>query len=134
MKLGERELPYELVWEDRGLLLRFWDAITDDEFVKCHLDGYSDPRFESVEYALTIFSDSVVFEASTETVRRVAERDAAASKRNPKVLVAIVASQMVIRGLANLYSHKHEALSGTWKMAYFETEEEARRWLAETLD
>ena len=64
MKIGERELIYELIWEDRGLFTRFWDTVTGDEYVKSHLDGYSDPRFESIEYALDIFSDSVVFEVT----------------------------------------------------------------------
>ena len=125
-------MPYELIWEDHGLLFTFRDAVTGDELVQCNLDAYSDPRFESIEYELVIFSESVVFKASTETVRRVAEMDAGASKRNPKLVVVIVASQTVIRGLANLYHIQHEVTGGPWKMEYFETEEEARRWLAET--
>ncbi len=98
------------------------------------LERYSDPKFENIEYELSIFSDSVVFEASTATVRRAVEMDVKASERNPKIVVAIVATQRVIRGLANLYRLQTEATGGLWKTAYFETEEEARRWLAETLD
>ncbi len=134
MKIGERELPYELIWEDRGLFTRFWDTVTDDEYVKSHLDGYSDPRFESIEYALDIFSDSMVFEVTGAAVRRMAEMDVGASKRNPKVLVVIVATQTVMRGVTNQFHLQHELMGGTWKPVYFETEEEARRWLAETLD
>ncbi len=127
-------MPYELIWEDRGVLWRFRDVVTGDELVQANLDIYSNSRFESMEYELAIFLDSVVFEASTETVRLVAELDASASKRNPKVLLAIVASQMVIRGLANLYRLQSEVAGSTWKTEFFETEEEARRWLAETLN
>ncbi len=127
-------MPYELIWDDRGLLFRFWDVVTGDELVQCNLDAYSDPKFESIEYELAVFSDSVVFEASAETVRLVAELDVGASKRNPKIMVAIVASQTVIHGLANLYRLQHEATGGSWRTEFFETEEEARRWLAETLD
>ncbi len=127
-------MPYELIWEDRGVLWRFRYVVTGDELVQANLDIYSDPRFESIEYQLAIFSDSVVFEASSETVRYVAGLDAGASKKNPKVVVLVVASQTVIRGLANLYRIQHEVTGGPWKMEYFKTEEEARRWLAETLD
>ena len=91
-------MPYELVWEDHGLLFRFWDVVTGDELIQCNLDAYSDSRFESIEYELVVFSDSVKFEASSQTVRRVAEMDATASKRNPKIVAVIVASQLVIRG------------------------------------
>ena len=127
-------MPYELIWEDRGVLWRFRDVVTGDELVQANLDIYSDPKFESIDYELVIFSDSVVFEASSETVRRVAEMDTGASKKNPKIVVVIVASQTVIRGLANLYRIQHEVTGGPWKTEYFATEEEARRWLAETLD
>jgi len=78
---------------------------------------------------LAIFSDTVKFEASSEMVRRVAEMDAAASKRNPNILVAIVASQTVIRGLVNLYRMQSEVAGGTWVTEFFETEPEARKWL-----
>ncbi len=127
-------MPYELIWEDRGVLCRFRDAVTDDDVVESSLERYADPKFENIEYELSIFSDSVVFEASTATVRRAVEMDVKASERNPKIVVAIVATQRVIRGLANLYRLQTEATGGLWKTAYFETEEEARRWLAETLD
>ncbi len=127
-------MPYELIWEDRGVLFRFRDVVTDDELVQCNLDVYADPKFESIEYELAIFPDSMVFEASVATVRRVAEMDVEASGRNPKIVVAIVATQRVIRGLANLYRLQTEATGGLWKTAHFKTEEEARRWLAETLD
>ena len=79
-----------------------------------------------------MFSDSVEFEASSETVRRVANMDAEASKRNPNIIVAIVASQLVIRGLANLYRLNSEIAGGTWETEFFETEQEAREWLART--
>ncbi len=127
-------MPYEQIWEDRGVLCRFRDAVTDDDVVESSLERYADPKFENIEYELSIFSDSVVFEASTATVRRAVEMDVKASERNPKIVVAIVATQRVIRGLANLYRLQTEATGGLWKTAYFETEEEARRWLAETLD
>ena len=39
LKLGERELPYELIWEDRGLLFKFWDVVTGDELVQSNLDA-----------------------------------------------------------------------------------------------
>ncbi len=127
-------MPYEQIWEDRGVLCRFRDAVTDDDVVESSLERYADPKFENIEYELSIFSDSVVFEASTATVRRAVEMDVKASERNPKIVVAIVATQRVIRGLANLYRLQSEATGGRWETAYFETEEEARRWLAETLD
>ena len=125
-------MSYELIWEDRGVLFQFQNVVTGDELVQSNLDVYADPKFESIEYELAMFSDSVEFEASSETVRRVANMHAEASKRNPNIIVAIVASQLVIRGLANLYRLNSEIAGGTWETEFFETEQEAREWLART--
>ena len=127
-------MPYELNWEDRGLLFKFWDVVTGDELVQSNLDAYSDPRFQNIEYELVVHSKSSVFEAPAEKVRQVARMDAEASKSNPRLKIAIVASQIVMRGLANLYRLQSEGEGGTWETEFFEIEEEARRWLAETLD
>jgi len=127
-------VPSELIWEDRGVLHRYWDVVTGDELVQSNHNLYSDPKFKSIEYALAIFSKSVVLKASSTEVRLVAKSDAEASKRNPKLVIAIVGNQAVIRGLANLYRLQYEAIGGPWKVQYFETEEAARRWLSEMLD
>ena len=126
-------MSYELIWEDRGVIFQFRDVVSGDELVQSNLDVYADPQFETIEYELAIFSDSVKFEASSETVRRVAEMDAEASQRKPKVIVAIVASQTVIRGLVNLYRLQSEVAGGTWRTEFFGTKQDARRWLTETL-
>ena len=126
-------MPYDLTWEDRGVVTRLRGVVTSDELIQIIRDQDSDPSFEGVEYILAVFSDSVVLEASSAAIRRAAEIDAGVSKRKPDVVVAIVASQTVIRGLSNLYRIQHEVMGGQWEMSIFETEEEARRWIAETL-
>ena len=127
-------MPYELIWEDRGVVSRYWGDVTYDELVQTNLERNLDPSFERSEYDLAIFSESVVFKLSASNLRALAASDAGASKRNPNFLVAIVGTKSVIRGLSNLYRIQHEAMGGLWKMKYFETEAEARRWISETLD
>ena len=123
-------MSYELIWEDRGVLFQFWDVVSGDELVQSNLDVYADPRFESIECELVIFSDSVEFAASSESVRRVAKMDATASQRNPNIVVAIVASQLVIQGLVNLYRLQSDFEGSTWETEFFETVDEARTWIA----
>ena len=94
----------------------------------------SDSRYKSLSYELETFSESAVAKISVEAVRRVARMDADASKKFPVRAVAIVGSQELIRGLNNLYRLQHEATGGHWTTTYFDTEEEARQWLAEMLD
>ena len=127
-------MPYEMIWEDRGVVSRYWGAVTGDELIQNNLDEKLDPRFDRCEYDLVIFTGSVVFDVSSSQLRFIAESDANASKEKPNFVVAIVASQTVIHGLTNLYRLQHEVSGGQWNVAYFATKAEARQWLAEVLD
>ena len=126
-------MPYELIWEDRGVVSRLWGEQTSDEYVEWSRSIASDPRCESIVYQLIICSDSLVIKVSGATIRREADRDARASQRRPKGALAVVGSESLVRGLNNQCRIQYEVMGGLWKIETFETEEEARRWIAETL-
>ena len=127
-------MPYKLTWEDRGVVAQYWGVITCDVLFQSNEEQKLDPRDDHNEYALGVFSNSVVFDVSGPELRRIAAMDAAASQTKPNFVVAIVAEQAVIHGLANMYRLQHEAVGGQWNTNFFTTEEEARRWIAEVLD
>ena len=83
-------MAYELIWEDRGVVWRYRDVIAVDEVIQANLKIYPDPRFETLEYQLVIFSELVVYEPTAASVRRVAEMDASAELRNPNLVVGVV--------------------------------------------
>ena len=126
-------MAYELIWEDRGVVWRYRDVIAVDEVIQANLNIYPDPRFETLEYQLVIFSELVVYEPTAASVRRVAEMDASAALRNPNLVVGVVGIQALLRGITNLYRLRHEAAEGSWRIDYFESEKAARQWIAEAL-
>ena len=127
-------MPYELSWEERGVVSRFWGVVTSEQLIDNNVDELLDPKFEHSEYDLTIFEDSVVFNVPSSKLRLIADSDANSSNRKPSFLVAIVAAQTVIHKLSDIYRYEHEVIGGRWKIENFATEAEARLWLAENLD
>ena len=75
-----------------------------------------------------------MFNTSSAAVRRMAALDVQTSTRNPNLVVVVVATQALIRGIANMSHLQHEAMGGPWKTEYFESEEEARQWIADALN
>ena len=123
-------MPYELNWEDRGVLMCFWGVATDDDLRKSNLDVYGHPRFETLDYEIADFTDVTKLGFSSDAVRLVAEWDFRASKRNPSICVAIVGERRLVMGLANMYRIEFDVRGGPWEQRQFATVDEARGWLA----
>ncbi len=121
-------MSYESIWEDRGLVTRFRDEVTEDVLNHSALEAFADPRFENIEYWISDLSDISGFPASSQSVRRTADLDKMASKRNPDLKVAIIPGPMVVRGMANMYRTFNEIMGTSWKIEIFDTEDAARKW------
>ena len=82
----------------------------------------------SIRYEIVDCTAVVSVSVSADTMRRLSRMDRDQSIRNPNVRVAVVAAAPVIRGFARIY----EFTGGDqpWMTKVFETEEEARAWLA----
>ena len=91
-------MPYVTHWEDEGVRWVFSGFVTDDDLLRCNLEAYGDPRFESLRYEIADFRAVEDFSAGPETVKRVARMDRDQSVRNPRVKVAILATAAVIKG------------------------------------
>ena len=124
-------MPYELIWEDRGVIFRFWDVVSDDDLKQSNLDAYGHPRFADIAYELVDFTNVTEFGFSNDTVRLVAEWDFKASKRNPSMRLAIVGEDKLLLGLANMYRLTLDSQGGTWEQDAFATMDEARSWIAD---
>ena len=121
-------MSYETFWEEKGIRWVFTGILTSEDLLRSNLELYEDERFDTIEYELADFTGIESYAATAETIRRVARMDRDQSVRNPELKVALIATKDVHRGLAQVY-----ALSGgdtPWSIGVFETEEEARVWLA----
>ena len=54
-------MPYELIWEARGVLCRFSGIASDDDLRQANFDIYSNPKFEEIDYELVDFTDVTEF-------------------------------------------------------------------------
>ncbi|MDP6346076.1 MAG: hypothetical protein QF578_07545 [Alphaproteobacteria bacterium] len=123
-------MPYELSWEDRGVVFRFWGVASDDDLRQSNLEIYDDPRFESLEHEIADFTEVTRLDFSSDAVRTVARWDSEASKRNPTIRVAIIGEDSLLIGLANMYRIVFDVQDGNWEQEQFAGMDEARSWLA----
>jgi len=120
-------MPYEAHWEDEGIRWVFSGIVSDDDLMRCNLELYDDERFESIRYEIADFRAGESFTVTAKTLRHVARMDKDQAVRNPSVKVAVIATAIVQKGLAQVY-----ALSGgetPWVTEVFDTEESARAWI-----
>jgi len=125
-------MPYETHWEDEGIHWVFSGIVTDDDLLRCNLELYDDARFESIRYEIADFRAGESFTITAKTLRRVARMDRDQAVCNPSVKVAVIATAAVQKGFAQVY-----ALSGgdtSWVTEVFDSEEDARAWLAHPAD
>ena len=121
-------MPYKLSWEPFGVVCRFSGVVSDEELVAVNEEVHASALFAAIEYLIVDFSMIERFDVSSATVRSVAALDRAAAEINPHVRVAIITSEVFLRGMANMYAIEHEVAGGSWSTEVFEREEDARAW------
>ncbi len=125
-----RLMPYELTWEARGVLFTFSGTASDDDLRQSNVDVYAHPKFASIDYEIADFTAVTRLQFSAEALRWTANADFDASQRNPGIRVAIVGTEPVLLGLANMYRALTDVRGNPWKQGQFATVDEARIWLA----
>ena len=123
-------MPYELIWEERGVVHRHFGVASDDDLRQSSLAFVNHPQFETIEYSIVDFTGVTKFDFSADETRIVAERDAIASKRNPALRFAIVGGDLLQLGMSNMYRITFDAHGGTLEQHHFDTMEKARAWIA----
>jgi hypothetical protein len=120
-------MPHEAIWEDRGIYWKFTGILTGDDLRQSNTSIYGDSRFDKLRYQLVDMLDVESFDVDTEAMEEVTAMDAAASQTNPRLIVAVVATQIQAKRLVELY----ETTIGNapWETAMFETVEDARAWI-----
>jgi len=121
-------MPYETHWESDGIRWVYTGTMTDDDVLRSNLELYEDPRFATIRYEIADFRQVDKFPARSETVRRLSSMDREQSVHNPDVRVAILATAPLMRGIAHMY--RLSAGDAPWETRVFETEDDARAWLA----
>lgn len=119
-------MGYELSWEPRGLVKRFFGDVTEKQFIDAVIDSESDARFDGLRHVINDFRDVESFVFTPEDVDYVAAIDNAAAVSNPNIRIAVITSSPEIIALATQYA---ESSLNVYPTRIFATLADARAWL-----
>ena len=121
-------MPYEIIWEPLGVLFRYSGVVSDEDVIASNQEVYASPLLPAMKYQIVDFSRMEKFDVSSPAVRAVASSDTSVVETSRDVKVAIITSDLLTRGMANMYAIIHELKGGSWTVEVFEGEEDARAW------
>lgn len=120
-------MPYESIWEKKGIHWKYSGTLTGEELLQSNMDIYGDPRFDSLRYQIVDLLGVESFDVSAESMEEVTLMDVGASTTNPRLVVAVVATDTQGQRLEELYDTV--AGGAAWEAEVFESLEEARVWI-----
>jgi len=121
-------MPYQLVWEKKGIVWKFSGIVTSKEAVDSNMDIYGDARFDDLLYQIADFSQATEVNFTEHDMKKIAFLDQAASRSNPRIKVALVAPAPETRRLLDVYATY--ASKTPWETSIFDSIEEARQWIS----
>lgn len=119
-------MSYEIIWEERGAIKRFWGMVTSHDMVQSVLDTERDPRFDDMRYVINDFLDITGCSAGASDAEEVATQDCGAAMTNPRIRIAVVTDSPSIIALTNQYANSPV---NAYETRIFSTLPEARAWL-----
>ncbi len=119
-------MAFELVWEPRGVYKRFYGYVTDTELMDSVVTIESDARFDGLRFVINDFLGVEGFAVSEDNILTISAIDNAASRTNPNIKIAVVATDQRVHDLANIYA---DSPLNAYPTAIFPTPDAARTWL-----
>lgn len=120
-------MPYEICWEDRGVVKRHYGHLSARELVAAAHDVQGDSRFDRLRYIINDFTDVTSHEIDADTVEEFAASRIGAARVNRDILSPFVATGEPGLGIVRClrqpdYRNRHP-------VALFATLAEARAWV-----
>lgn len=118
-------MPYQLVWEPRGLYRQYIGNVTVAERLASFNEVCADPRFDDLRYTITEYLAVEYYEITRESTEEMAAMHMVALGMNPRIRIAAVAVRRdVLDAIRDMKSH------GFFEQPYvvFPVLEAARRW------
>ena len=123
-------MSYKSIWEKGGLVIIVEDEATD-EFLQISRALSEDSRVHDIQYIILDLISVNTFPIDSGIIEQLAILDTKIYKNNPHIKQAIVATQTVVKGFANMFQTYFELNNNdqTWDTKLFDNMEEAREWL-----
>jgi hypothetical protein len=95
----------ELIWEDSGVLRRMTGHVTSAELDSSASDLQGNARVDHLRYIIHDFTAATDVVVSQSDIEFMAVRASIALLRNPKVRIAFVGNQPVVRALIDAFEN-----------------------------
>jgi hypothetical protein len=121
-------MPCSITWEDKGLYARFNGECSIGDVTTVFDRLAADPRMDVARYALFDYLGVSAHDVTEHDIEHAAALDIGMSFTNPRLLFASVTTDERIRAL---WQHFISVNVKTERHGLFETEAQARAWVAE---
>jgi hypothetical protein len=119
-------VSYELLWRPKGVVKRFHGQVTGAEVLRSIEEVEGDYRFDELHYVVDDFLDIDGISASSDDIEVFAAIDRSAARVNPRIKIAIVATEPKVVELARQYANSP---LNAYPTRIFATRGEADAWL-----
>ena len=118
-------MPHDLIWEDHGLIERYFGTFTGTEMTRVNEIVASDSRFDSLRWVIADFTEATVEKDAVQYHEEAAAMSYAAALTNDRMIVAVVTPDPLIAS----YARDFGKYALPFPFAVFSTLEEARQWI-----
>ncbi len=119
-------MSYELNWEPRGVVKRFFGLVTSKELLNSSEKTEADLRFDDLRYVINDFLACTEFTTDPGVLEELAAIDSAAAMINPGIKIAVVTTSDTLIAVALQYA---DSPLNTFPTRIFSTLDEARAWI-----
>jgi hypothetical protein len=123
-----RFMSYEVLWEARGAVKRFWDVVSSEDMIRSVVETEADARFDNLRYVINDFLDVSRIAFSAEDINDISTMDLGASRTNATIKIAVVATLAELVAFAEQYANSD---LNVYPTQVFATMDEARAWTAQ---
>jgi hypothetical protein len=120
-------LGYELHWEDRGVVKRYFGHVSSEELLAPVVATEADERFDTLRFVINDFLEAKSVAFTQGDIDAIAAHDMGAAATNPHIKVAVVAAQPEVIDLVQRYM---QAAAQAYPTSIFSSMTEARAWVA----
>ena len=125
-------MPYETVWEERGVYQRYFGVLAPRDRESGSAEVTGNERFESLKYWIVDSLGMERYTLSSNDAITAAAFDIGAARYNNHMLMVFVVTDMAHRENIQRYMELLKA-NTNWQSEIFDDIESARQWIAERL-
>lgn len=117
----------EIIWEKHGVLFRHSGTVTGEEVAKLNDIMYADPRFDSIRYQISDYTQVKKNLVGLSSARIIGTLDKSSASWNHSMLNIVITTDKDFIPVVDAY---FKTLEGTgWECRIFTTPEEAYTWI-----